>query len=126
MVSASSFMSKSTMNDLQGDLLCDSGLGGLDLLHQGYDRALLRNLLAFLRPAADHYRGRVHIFYHIFLVKKHQTIGIANRTLITSNDDNLEIRLDSAAVSIFVVILVELTNTVFVNSTNITTNIEMA
>ena len=35
-------------------------------------------------------------------------------------------QLDSAAVSIFVVILVELTNTVFVNSTNITTNIETA
>ena len=35
-------------------------------------------------------------------------------------------RLDSAAVSIFLVILVELTNTVFVNSTNITTNIETA
>ena len=34
--------------------------------------------------------------------------------------------VDSAAVSIFVVILVELTNTVFVNSTNITTNIETA
>ena len=36
------------------------------------------------------------------------------------------ITLDSTAVSIFVVILVELTNTVFVNSTNITTNIETA
>ena len=35
-----------------------------------------------------------------------------------------EVRIDSAAVSIFVVILVELTNTVFVNSTNIATNIE--
>ena len=35
-------------------------------------------------------------------------------------------QIDSAAVSIFVVILVELTNTVFVNSTNITTNIETA
>ena len=34
------------------------------------------------------------------------------------------VKLDSAAVSIFVVILVELKNTVFVNSTNITTNIE--
>ena len=34
--------------------------------------------------------------------------------------------VDSAAVSIFVVILVELTNTVFVNSTNITTNIKTA
>ena len=34
--------------------------------------------------------------------------------------------LDSAAVSIFVGILVELTNTVFVNSTNISTNIETA
>ena len=34
--------------------------------------------------------------------------------------------VDSAAVSIFVDILVELTNTVFVNSTNITTNIETA
>ena len=34
--------------------------------------------------------------------------------------------LDSTAVSIFVVILVKLTNTVFVNSTNITTNIETA
>ena len=34
--------------------------------------------------------------------------------------------LDSTAVSIFVFILVELTNTVFVNSTNITTNIETA
>ena len=35
-------------------------------------------------------------------------------------------RVDNAAVSIFVVILAELTNTVFVNSTNITTNIETA
>ena len=35
-------------------------------------------------------------------------------------------RLDSTAVSIFVVILVELTNTVFVNSTNIATKIETA
>ena len=34
--------------------------------------------------------------------------------------------LDSAAVLIFVVVLVELTNTVFVNSTNISTNIETA
>ena len=34
--------------------------------------------------------------------------------------------LDSTAVSIFIVILVELTNTVFVNSTTITTNIETA
>ena len=34
--------------------------------------------------------------------------------------------LDSSAVSIFVDMLVELTNTVFVNSTNITTNIETA
>ena len=34
--------------------------------------------------------------------------------------------LDSTAVSIFVVIWVELTNTVFVNSINITTNIETA
>ena len=34
--------------------------------------------------------------------------------------------LDSTAVSIFVVIVVELTNTVFINSTNITTNIETA
>ena len=38
----------------------------------------------------------------------------------------VQARLDSAAVSIFVVILVELTNTVFVNSTNISTNIETA
>ena len=38
----------------------------------------------------------------------------------------IAVRVDSAAVSIFVVILVELTNTVFVNSTNITTNIETA
>ena len=34
--------------------------------------------------------------------------------------------LNSAAVSIFVVILVELTNTVLVNSTNMSTNIETA
>ena len=34
--------------------------------------------------------------------------------------------VDSTAVSMFVVILVELTNTVFVNSTNNTTNIETA
>ena len=34
--------------------------------------------------------------------------------------------LDSPAVSVFVVILVELANTVFANSTNITTNIETA
>ena len=32
--------------------------------------------------------------------------------------------LDSTAVSKFVVMLIELTNTVFVNSTNVTTNIE--
>ena len=38
----------------------------------------------------------------------------------------LQWRLDSAAVSIFVVILIKLTNTVFDNSTNITTNIETA
>ena len=37
----------------------------------------------------------------------------------------LVLYLDSTAVSIFVVILVELTNTVFVNSTNISTNIEV-
>ena len=37
-----------------------------------------------------------------------------------------DIWLDSTAVSIFVVVLVELRNTVFVNSTNITTNIETA
>ena len=36
------------------------------------------------------------------------------------------ILFDSTAVSIFVVILVALTNTVFVNSINITTNIETA
>ena len=60
MLSASSFMSRSTMNDLQGDLLCDSGLGGLDLLRQGYDR------LTSLRPAADDYWGRVHILDHLF------------------------------------------------------------
>ena len=35
-------------------------------------------------------------------------------------------QIDSAAVSIFVVILVELTNTVFVNSTNIATYIDTA
>ena len=34
--------------------------------------------------------------------------------------------VDSTAVSIFVVILVELTNTAFVNSTNTTTNFETA
>ena len=34
--------------------------------------------------------------------------------------------LDSTAVSIFIVKLVELTNAVFVNSTNISTNIETA
>ena len=34
--------------------------------------------------------------------------------------------IDSAAVSLSIVILVELTNTVFVNSTNISTNIETA
>ena len=35
-------------------------------------------------------------------------------------------QLDSAAVSIFVVILIELTNTAFVNSTKVSTNIETA
>ena len=38
----------------------------------------------------------------------------------------IAVRVDSAAVSIFVVILVELTNTVFVNSTKKTINIETA
>ena len=45
--------------------------------------------------------------------------------MVGYNNEDLQ-NLDSAAVSIFVVILVELTNTVFVNSTNITTNIETA
>ena len=40
--------------------------------------------------------------------------------------DNEYDDLDSTAVSIFVVILVELTNIVFVNSTNIPTNIKTA
>ena len=40
--------------------------------------------------------------------------------------DPLRPALDSTAVSIFVAILVELTNTVIVNSTNISTNIETA
>ena len=39
---------------------------------------------------------------------------------------NINLDLDSAAVSTLVVILVELTNTVFVNSINITTNIDTA
>ena len=39
---------------------------------------------------------------------------------------NTEWKIDSTAVSIFVVILIESTNSVFVNSTNITTNIETA
>ena len=39
---------------------------------------------------------------------------------------NYLLRVDSAAVSIFIVILLELTNTAFVNSTNITTIIETA
>ena len=39
---------------------------------------------------------------------------------------NVPPSLDSTAASIFVGILVELTNTVFVNSTNINTNIETA
>ena len=43
-----------------------------------------------------------------------------------AREEQSEADLDSAAVSVFVVILVELTNTVFVNSTNITTNIETA
>ena len=38
----------------------------------------------------------------------------------------INLTLDSTAVTIFVVILVELTNTVFVNSTNITTNLVSA
>ena len=37
-----------------------------------------------------------------------------------------QLYMDSKAVSIFVVLLVELTNTIVVNSTNITTNIETA
>ena len=44
------------------------------------------------------------------------------RTIFCSSQESV----DSAAVSIFVVIMVELTNAVFVNSTNITTNIERA
>ena len=40
--------------------------------------------------------------------------------------NNLQSYIDSAAVSIFVVILVELTNRVFVNLTNIPANIETA
>ena len=44
---------------------------------------------------------------------------------IWSMEEN-RVKVDSAAVSIFVVILVQLTNTVFVNSTNITTNIKRA
>ena len=50
------------------------------------------------------------------------TVRTSCRILVTGK----RLRVDSAAVSIFVVILVELTITVFVNSTNITTNIETA
>ena len=47
---------------------------------------------------------------------------MAKKTKVKSQ--NSDAVVDNTAVSIFVVILVELTNTVFVNSTNITTNIE--
>ena len=49
------------------------------------------------------------------------------RDLLRSNNiatSNQRFSLDSTAVSTFVIMLVELTNTVFVNSTNITRNIE--
>ena len=51
---------------------------------------------------------------------------LQGQAVFQSQDAGGHHNLDSAAVSIFVVILVELTNTVFVNSTNITTNIETA
>ena len=49
---------------------------------------------------------------------------MAKKTKVKSQ--NSDAVADNTAVSIFVVILVELTNTVFVNSTNITTHIETA
>ena len=55
-----------------------------------------------------------------------QSSSMSDSVLIEKNKVALQFLLDSAAVSIFVVILVYLTNTVFVNSTNITTNIETA
>ena len=69
-----------------------------------------------------------HLVIHaqMFWVK-----GLAKRQLLRmSGKDTFTyfplILFDSTAVSIFVVILVALTNTVFVNSINITTNIETA
>ena len=51
-------------------------------------------------------------------------LGDDFRLTLTQLGDKFNI--DNTALSIFVVILVELTNTVFFNSTNITTNIETA
>ena len=59
-------------------------------------------------------------FRHLSLEKMPSEMEVAPRTLRRAAS------VDSTAVSKFVVILVELTNTVFVNSTNTTTNIEMA
>ena len=72
-------MSRSTINDLQGDLLSDSGLGGLDMLHVielslGISLPLSALLLTTIGGAST-------FFVIFFLVKKHQTIVIANRTL---------------------------------------------
>ena len=49
---------------------------------------------------------------------------MAKKTKLKSQNSDAVVK--NTAVSIFVVILVELTNTVFVNSTNKTTNIETA
>ena len=66
----------------------------------------------------------------VFQDSSHHNYKMIKASVLSGPDlkHNLQrgLRLDSAAVSIIVVILVELTNTVFVNSTNITTNIETA
>ena len=72
--------------------------------------------------------AKTHLVVHaqMFWVK-----GLAKRQLLRMpGRDTFTyfplILLDSTAVSIFIVVLVELTNIVFVNSINITTNIETA
>ena len=73
-----------------------------------------------------HNLKKMFLRYSVYSCIVTETMSLRTRYFLMSTWFVINFKVDSTAVSILVVILVELTNTVFVNSTNITTNIERA
>ena len=73
-----------------------------------------------------HNLKKMFLRYSVYSCIVTETMSLRTRYFLMSTWFVINFKVDSTAVSILVVILVELTNTVFVNSTNITTNIETA